>query len=261
MRLALLASGGEERGQHRAHGDGIGDQARVSRARRVDLPEARFSRKAVRAAVGEIPFRWLREANGIQMVRCDYCEGKGRRLGLDASLLTHYSPTIHATLMTRITTRSSAVPVEEAVAGEAHAPDSALLGPGQSCRAIAGSLKDLRRRRSNFRLTSCVCVPSARLGRMPRESLDAPDDLPEEVLRQASDQPEASDALTTMEVGRRVWASTRSDAHGRQSCSWVGSADILSMPSSTMPMARGDVHLLSAAGRSDVEPFLLSAEE
>ena len=107
---------------------------------------------------------------------------------------------------------------------------------------------------------------------MPRESLDAPDDLPEEVLRQASDQPEASDrmkrqtALTTMEVGRRVWAAPRPDAHGRQSCSWVGSADILSMPSSTMPMARGDVrvfvvHLLSAAGRSDVEPFLLAPNE
>ena len=44
------------------------------------------------------------------------------------------------------------------------------------------------------------------------------------------------------------------------------SADSLSMPSSTMPVARGGVrvfmvHLLRAAGRFDVEPFLLSAEE
>src|SRR5262245_65934731 len=42
---------------------------------------------------------------------------------------------------------------------------------------------------------------------MPRESLDAPDDLPEEVLRQASDRLKRQPALTTMAVGRRVWAS------------------------------------------------------
>src|SRR5262249_7574206 len=50
-------------------------------------------------------------------------------------------------------------------------------------------------------------VPSARLGRMPRESLDAPDDLPEEVLRQASDRHKRQTAFTTMEVRRKVWAS------------------------------------------------------
>ena len=74
-------------------------------------------------------------------------------------------------------------------------------------------------------------------------------------------------ALTTLAVGRRIRPHPpRSDAHGRRSCSWGGSADSLSMPSSTMPVARGGVrvfmvHLLRAAGRFDVEPFLLSAEE
>src|SRR5262249_59065148 len=50
-------------------------------------------------------------------------------------------------------------------------------------------------------------VPAARLGGMPRESVDAPDDLPEEVLRQASDRLKRQTALTTMAVGRRVWTS------------------------------------------------------
>ena len=55
-------------------------------------------------------------------------------------------------------------------------------------------------------------------------------DLPEEVLRQASDRLKRQAALTTMAV-----------AHG----------DVRMFV----------VHLLCAAGRSDVEPFLLSAEE
>jgi len=75
----------------------------------------------------------------------------------------------------------------------------------------------------------------------------------------------ASDRLDNHGGGAQSLGLPRSDAHGRRSCSWVGSADSLSMPSSTMPMARGDVrvfvvHLLRAAGCSDVEPFLLSAQ-
>ena len=91
-------------------------------------------------------------------------------------------------------------------------------------------------------------------------------DLPEEVLRQASDRLKRQTALTTMAVGRRVWTSpVRCSKEavmllGRVSgqpfdalprpCRWPAEAFVCSWSTSAAP-----------AGRFDVEPFLVSAEE